>query len=142
VRGIVLDTNVVSDPVRPRPSPAVTAWFERQDTGRLYLTTTVICEIADGIERMAAGHKRHRLEAWLDHLIEVDFRGRVLQLDVAAARFYGKLAAAAWARGRPPRTSDTQIAAVAARDGLAVATRDIGDFAAFGVPLVDPWSEE
>lgn len=138
--GVLLDTNVVSDPTRPQPSPVVAAWIRHQDPDNLYLSTPVICELSDGIERMPAGRGRRRLESWLERLIEVDFRGRVLELDIAAARLYGRLTAAAWAQGRPPRTTDAQIAAIAARHGLTVATRDVGDFAAFGVRLIDPWS--
>ena len=142
MRGIVLDTNVISEPKRPHPDSAVRRWFERQDPDRLFLTTTVLCELAEGIERMPVGRKRRSFEAWLEDLIEREFRGRILELDVPAARLFGKLAASAWAQGRPPKPADVQIAAVAARDGHAVATRDLADFAPFGVPLIDPWSEE
>ena len=82
------------------------------------------------------------LEDWLDGLVEVDFRGRILDLDVAAARLFGQLAASAWAQGRRPHMGDTQIAAVAASNGFAVATRDAADFAPFGVSLIDPWADD
>ena len=140
--GIVLDTSVVSEPKRPRPDPVVRAWFERQDPDRLFLTTTVVCELAEGIERMPPGRRRRDFEGWLDGLIAEDFRDRVLALDVAAARLYGRLVASAYAQGRPPRMGDAQVAAVAARDGMAVATRDAADFEPFGVPLIDPWAED
>jgi toxin FitB len=120
----------------------VQTWFRRQESGLLYLTTTVICELAEGIERMPLGRRRRGLEAWLEGLLEREFRGRILELDVPAARLFGKLVAGAYARGRPPKLGDAQIAAVAVRHGLPVATRDIGDFAVFDVPLVDPWSDE
>jgi predicted nucleic acid-binding protein len=141
VRGIVLDTNVVSEPTRAHPSRAVRAWLERQDTAALFLTTTVLAEIAQGVERMPQGRKRREVESWLDDLVEIDFAGRILSFDIAAARLFGKLAASAYAQGRPPVVGDAQIAAVAARDGMAVATRDIAGFAAFGVPLIDPWQD-
>jgi predicted nucleic acid-binding protein len=141
VTGIVLDTNVLSETTKPRPDLVVRAWFARQDPDRLYLTTTVLCELAEGIERLPIGRKRRELETWLDELVGDEFRGRILGLDVPAARIYGKLVASSYAQGRPPKVGDAQIAAVAFRDGLAVATRDVGDFAAFGVRLIDPWSE-
>lgn len=141
MRGVVLDTNVVSEARRPRPDPAVRVWVERQDAGTLYLTATVVCELAEGIERLPPGRRRQELDSWLEMLVGDEFRGRVLDLDLAAARLYGRLVAAAYAQGRPPKVGDAQIAAVAARHGLAVATRDVGDFALFGVPLIDPWSE-
>ena len=132
MNGIVLDTNVVSEPKRPRPDP-----------DRLFLTTTVICELAEGIERMLAGRRRRDFEGWLDGLVAEDFRERVLVLDVAAARLFGRLAASAYAQGRPPRMGDAQIAAVAVRDNnMAVATRDVADFEPFGVLLVDPWAAD
>jgi predicted nucleic acid-binding protein len=120
----------------------VRRWFERQDAGALYLTTTVLCELAEGVERLPAGRRRRDLEDWLDGLVEIDFRGRILALDIAAARLFGRLAATAWAQGRRPHMGDAQIAAVAAANGFAVATRDATDFAPFGVPLVDPWADE
>lgn len=138
--GIVLDTNVVSEPTRPRPDARVQAWFRRQDPERLFLAATSLCELAEGVERMPQGRRRRDMEAWLDGLVEHDFRDRVLPMDASAARLFGKLAAAAWAQGRPPHMADAQIAAIAARDGLRVATRNLGHFAAFGVPLIDPWS--
>lgn len=139
MKGIILDTNVVSEPKRPHPDPAVRSWFERQDPDSLFLTTTVLAELAEGAERLPRGRKRLGFEAWLDGLVNEDFEGRVLAFDVAAARIFGKLAAAAYAQGCPPGMGDAQIAAVAARDGLAVATGDIEGFVAFGVPLMDPW---
>ncbi len=139
MKGIILDTNVVSEPKRPHPDPAVRSWFERQDPDSLFLTTTVLAELAEGVERLPRGRKRLGFEAWLDGLVNEDFEGRVLTFDIPAARIFGKLTAAAYAQGRPPGMGDAQIAAVAARDGLAVATRDIEGFAAFGVPLINPW---
>jgi len=138
-RGTILDTNVVSEPKRPRPDPTVRAWLEAQDPDRLFLTSTVVCELAEGIARMPAGRRRRDLEGWLDQLIEDDFQGRVLVLDADAARLYGGIVANAYAQGRPPRMADAQIAAVATRERMAIATRDTADFEAFGVPLLDPW---
>jgi hypothetical protein len=139
-RGFVLDTNVVSETKRARPDPRVQDWFQRQEPEALYLAATSICELAEGVERMSPGRRRREMEAWLDHLVEHDFRGRILVLDAAAARLFGRLTAAAWAQERPPHMADAQIAAVAARDGFTVATRNLAHFTAFGVPLVDPWS--
>jgi predicted nucleic acid-binding protein len=142
VKGFVLDTNVVSEPKKLLPEPKLRAWFERHDPETLYLTTTVVCELAEGIERLPQGRRRRDFEQWLDRLLEDEFRDRVLNVDVAAARMFGKLVAASYAQGRVPGMADAQIAAVAARHGLTVATRDVRDFAAFGVPIVNPWSEE
>lgn len=142
MKGIILDTNVVSEPKRLRPDPRVRAWFERQAVDSLYLTSTVVCELAEGVERLPPGRRRREFETWLDGLVEEDFRGRILTFDVPAARLFGKLVATAYAQGRPSKMGDAQIAAVAARDGLVIATRDTDDFAPFAVPLLDPWSED
>jgi predicted nucleic acid-binding protein len=139
VSGIILDSNLISEPRRATPDPAVRAWFEAQDAERLYLTTTVIAELAAGIERMPRGRRRADLERWLQALIAEDFVDRILDFDVAAALIYGKLVAEALARGRPPTVGDAQIAAVARREGMAVATRDVYDFEPLGVRIIDPW---
>jgi len=137
--GIILDTNVVSEPKRPSPDPKVRAWFESQDAERLYLTTTVIGELAVGIERLPAGRRRTDFRRWLDALITEDFSGRILTFDVEAALIYGRIVADALARGRPPTVGDAQIAAVARRERMAVASRDVRDFEALDVPIIDPW---
>ena len=128
MRGIILDTNVVSEPRRPEPDPRVRAWFEAQDVDQLYLTTTVIGELAAGIERMPSGRRRTNFRRWLEALVSEDFAGRILTFDVEAALIYGKLVAAALARGRPPTVGDAQIAAIAQREQMAVASRDVRGF--------------
>jgi predicted nucleic acid-binding protein len=139
MNGIILDTNVVSEPKRPAPDPKVRSWFAAQDVDRLYLTTTVIAELAVGIERLPSGRRRTDFRRWLEALVREDFAGRILVFDVTAALIYGKLVAAALARGRPPTVGDAQIAAVAQRHGMAVASRDVRDFETLAVPVIDPW---
>lgn len=139
MNGIILDTNVISEPRRPSPDPKVRAWFESQDVEGLYLTTTVIGELAVGIERMPAGRRRADFQHWLDALISEDFAGRILAFDVEAALIYGKVVAEALARGRPPTVSDAQIAAVARRDRMPVASRDFRGFESLDVTIIDPW---
>jgi predicted nucleic acid-binding protein len=139
--GIILDTNVVSEPKRPAPDPKVRDWFASQDPSRLYLTTTIIGELAVGIERMPAGRRRTDFRRWLNALISEDFAGRILTLDVDAALIYGRIVADALARGRPPTVGDAQIAAVARRDGMAIASRDVRGFEVLEVPVVNPWQD-
>lgn len=139
--GIVLDTNVVSEIRLAVPDAAVEEWFARQPSDSLFLTTTVVGELASSIEALPAGRRRTVLELWFENLLEADFHGRVLDYSVIAARRYGVLVAGAKARGRPPGISDAQIAAVAAVHGMTIATRDTSDFAAFGIPLVNPWTD-
>ena len=106
---------------------------------RLYLTATVIGELSIGIERIPKGRRRADFERWLEALITEDFAGRILSFDAAAALIYGKLVADATAEGRQPTVGDAQIAAVARRDGMAVATRDVAGFEPLAVTVVDPW---
>lgn len=137
--GFVLDTNVLSERLKPAPNEQVALWMDSQPAGTLYLATIVIGEIAAGIEALAAGRRRARLEWWLSDELIPSFRGQVLLFDEPAALEFGRLKAKSQRAGRPATIADAQIAAVAAVHGLAVATRDVADFAGFSVPLVNPW---
>jgi hypothetical protein len=139
VSGIVLDTNVISEPRRKRPEARVKAWFEAQELQRPYLTATVVAELAAGAQGAPDPRQRAAITDWLDELRR-QFRDRILPFDEPAALVYGEIVAAARAKGRPPPIGDAQIAAVARHHGLAVATRDAGGFAGLGVEVVDPWT--
>jgi predicted nucleic acid-binding protein len=142
VSGIILDTCVISEPKRPKPNALVRAWFVQQNPYDLYLSSTTIGELADGIARMPAGKRRSDHRAWLDSLIDAEFAGRIYAFDTDAALLYGELVAGAYAQGRPPQVADAQIAAIARQHGMAVATRNVGDFAAFGIPILNPWEAQ
>lgn len=137
--GIVLDTNVVCEPKRVRPDDNVVAWFERQTVDDLHLTSTVVGEIAFGIEIMPPGRRRVGFETWLLETVLKTFQGRILPFEEADALLYGRLMATARERGRPARVGDAEIAAVALRRGMTIATRNVAHFAVFAVPLVNPW---
>ncbi|MEZ5865672.1 MAG: type II toxin-antitoxin system VapC family toxin [Geminicoccaceae bacterium] len=137
--GLLLDTNVVSEIVKPVPSLQVEAWYAAHSLADLHLTAVVVAEINAGIETMPMGRRRDVLERWRDELVMVTFRDRILPFDLAAADLFGRLTALAKRAGCPAKFADTQIAAVASVHGLTVATRDVADFAGFGVPLVNPW---
>jgi predicted nucleic acid-binding protein len=139
MKGIILDTNVVSEAQRPAPDPKVRSWFAAQDVDQLYLTTTVLAELALGIEHLPSGRRRTDFRRWLEALVQEDFAGRILVFDVTAALIYGELVAAALARGRPPTVGDAQIAEVAQRHGMAVASRDTRGFEFLEVTVIDPW---
>ena len=137
--GVVLDTNVISEPRRRRPDARVAAWLKAQDPERLFLTATIVGELAAGIAVLPRGRRRTGFEGWLHDLVRTHFAGRVLAYDADAALIYGDLVASARARGRAPAIADAQIAAVARREGMAVATRDARDFEPLGVTVIDPW---
>lgn len=136
---IVLDTNVVSEAMKPSPDEAVQAWLDEQTVETLFLSSVTIAEVMFGIGALPAGKRRERLSAALDGIVEL-FENRILPFDTAAARRYAALAVQARAAGRGFPTPDGYIAAIAASQGFAVATRDTSAFEAAGVPVINPWS--
>ena len=139
---VVIDTNVVSELMRPTPEPAVMAWFSRQDSADLYLTAVSEAELRAGAAILPAGRRRDRLAAEVDAVVREDFAGRVLPFDSAAARAYATIAASRRSMGRPILEADCQIAAIARASGAAVATRNGADFERCGIPVLDPWTED
>ncbi len=135
---IVLDTNVVSEAMRPKPDPAVIAWLNGQVAETLYLSSVSLAELLFGIGALPAGARKDRLNHTLDGILGL-FADRVLPFDQAAARRYAEIAVSARVAGRPLPTSDGYIAATAAAAGFAVATRNTSDFQHTGVNLIDPW---
>lgn len=136
--GFLLDTNVISDTARLDPNPAVTAWLE-QRAGQLFIPTMAIAEIKLGIELLPDGRRRRAFESWFTGIVQDGFAQSILAFDTEAALTFGRMTALARRAGRPAHVVDAQIAAVAAVHGLTVATRDIADFAGFGVALVNPF---
>ncbi len=135
---IVLDTDVVSEAMRPQPDAGVLAWLNGQVAQTLYLPSVVLAELLFGIGAMPNGARKDRLARALDALLGL-FPDRILPFDQDAARRYVELAVAARAAGRPLPTADGYIAATAASRGFAVATGNTADFELTGVDLVDPW---
>lgn len=135
----MLDANLVSETARTLPDARAVEWLISQPEGALFLTATVVAELASGVERMPNGRRREQVAGWLQDAVLNRFGDRVLPFDLEAAFEYGALMARTRAARRPATIADAQIAAVAAVHGLAVTIRDIADFAGFGVPLVNPW---
>lgn len=136
---IILDTNVVSEPMKANRAQAVVDWLDAQVVETLYLTAANLAELLVGVETMPAGKRRQGIAAELAALIANLFEGRILPFDEDAARTYASLVAQARAKGVALSVADAQIAAIAATKGFAVATRDVGPFAAAGVPTIDTW---
>jgi predicted nucleic acid-binding protein len=135
---IVLDTNVISEAMKPQPEGAVLRWLDEQAAETLYLSSVTIAELLFGIGALADGRRKHGLAATLEGLLGL-FEGRVLPFDLEAARHYADLAVAARSAGKGFPTPDGYIAAIAASRGFAVATRDVSAFAAAGVRVIAPW---
>lgn len=136
---IVLDTNVVSEALRPSPGPAVMRWLDAQDPRTLFLTAVSLAELLVGVAYLPPGRRRSDLEGALAEALEQLFGDRLLPFDAAAAEAFAPLVAGARSRGVQLGFADGQIAAIAASRGLAVATRDVAPFEAAGRPVVDPW---
>lgn len=135
---IVLDTNVVSEAMKPEPDASVRAWLNDQATETLYLSSVTLAELLFGIAALPAGQRKDRLAQALDGLMGL-FRDRVLPLDVDAARRYADLAMTAKTRGRGFPTPDGYIAAIAASRGFTVASRDTAPYDAASVTVINPW---
>ena len=135
---IILDTNVVSEAMKPEPHPAVRAWLNNQAAETLYLSSVTLAELLFGIAALPAGKRKDMLAQTLDGLMGL-FRDRVLSFDVDAARHYAKLAVTAKTGGRGFPTPDGYIAAIAASRGFVVASRDTAPFEAGGVSVINPW---
>ena len=135
---IVLDTNVISEAMRPAPHPAVRAWLNEQVAETLYLTSVTLAERLFGIAVLPAGRRKSTLTRSLDGLLAL-FGDRVLPFDADAARHHSVLAVAARNAGRGFPTPDGYIAAIAASRGFIVASRDTSPYQAGGLRVVDPW---
>ena len=138
---IVLDTNVVSEPLRLHGSPVVRSWLDGQAAETLYLTATSLSELWLGVEILPAGKRRDGLDEALGDIIARLFGSRVLPFDQRAAKVYAALVVRARTAGRAIGVADGQIAAIAQVHGFTVATRDTLPFAAAGLPVINPWSE-
>ncbi|MGA2494913.1 MAG: type II toxin-antitoxin system VapC family toxin [Roseiarcus sp.] len=136
---IILDTNVVSEPMKANGAPSVADWLDRQAAETLYLTAVNLAELLVGVETMPAGKRREGVGAALAALIAELFGARILPFDEDAARAYAALVARARAKGVALSVADAQIAAIATVRGFVVATRDTAPFVAAGVPIIDPW---
>ena len=137
---IVLDTNVLSEAMKPIPAAEVLRWLAAQPTSRLFTTTITQAEILYGLELLPKGKRRAALQSAVETIFEEDFANRVLPFDCDAARIFPQIAASRRALGHPIAQWDAQIAAIARSRGAALATRNTGDFEHCGVILLNPWA--
>ena len=135
----VLDTNVVSELMRPAPDPVIASWVAAHATSSLFLTAVTEAELRFGLAVMPTGKRRDGLGAALERVLETGFANRVLPFDSAAARAFARIAAARRQQGRPIAEADCQIAAIARARGMVVVTRNMRDFEDSGIEILDPW---
>ena len=137
---IILDTNVLSEFMRPNPAPGVVAWVAKQPATELFTTSITEAEIFYGIELLTKGKRRDGLLAATEAMFAEDLAGRIFGFESDAARLFSKIAAHRRALGRPIRHADAQIAAIAQVRGAKLATRNVADFEDCGLDVLDPWN--
>jgi toxin FitB len=136
---IVLDTNVLSELMRPRPDAAVVSFVSDQPPVTLFTTTITLAELTYGVAVLPQGRRRSELADAVERMFEEDLAGRVLPFDTAAARAYADISAERRRIGRPISQFDAQIAAIARSRSTRLATRNVADFADCGLDVIDPW---
>ncbi len=135
----LLDTNAVSEWVKPRPDPGIARWLDQVDEDRTYLSVITLGELRKGVERLADGHRRRRLDTWLDDDLPDRFGDRVLPVDRAVADEWGRLLAQAEIAGTTVGGMDALIAATARTHDLQVVTCNVKHFQHVGVETICPW---
>lgn len=136
----LLDTTVVSEWVKQRPDPGVIDWVAEVDEDRVFLSVVTLAELRYGIERLADGKRRKRLDAWLRDELVLRFEGRVLSVDEMVADCWGEVVARREAIGRPIGVMDAFIAATANVHSLKLVTRNEKDFKSAVKEVVNPWT--
>jgi len=137
--GFLLDTNVISELVRPQPARRVTEWMEAADEDLLYLSVLTLGEIRKGAALLAQGKRRTQLETWLEVELPERFSNRVLPIDAVVADRWGLLASEAQRRGKPLAVIDGLLAATAIHHNLTVVSRNAADFMDAQVQVLNPW---
>lgn len=135
----LLDTNVVSETTRPHPSAMALDWMAAQVTESLFISAVTIGELRRGALLLGPGKKRNALLRWIETGLKADFAGRILPVDIAVMERWAELQIATRKAGRRLSLMDSLLAATALAHDLTLATRNLADFQAAGVPLLDPW---
>ena len=138
---IVLDTNVLSESLKPSPSASVLRWFAAQESSQLFTTSITQAEILSGLEIMPLGKRRAALTNAIEKIFDEALSGRILPFDQEAAHAFVQIVVARRSTGRPISQFDAMIAAIARSRGAAIATRDVRYFQRCGVDLINPWLE-
>jgi predicted nucleic acid-binding protein len=135
----LLDTNAVSEWIKPRPNPGLIAWMESADEDRIFISVVSLAELRYGVERLAAGRRRNRLEQWLRHELPLRFENRILSVDANVAEAWGKTVSRSEAAGRPIGVMDAFLAATAEINQLTLITPNISHFPLLRTVL-NPWN--
>jgi predicted nucleic acid-binding protein len=138
---IVLDTNVIAELIKPAPAPQVLRWVDHQDSAELVITSITAAELRAGVVVIPRGRRRETIAKQIERLINDVFGGYILPFDSSSSSHYADIVAAGRRRGRPMSALDVQIAAICRQHDATLATRNITDFEAVKLPVVNPWSE-
>ncbi len=136
----LLDTNIVSEWVKPHPHPGVVAWLAEADEDRVFISVITLAELRHGVERMDAGRRRNRLDEWLRDELPLRFLGRVLQIEAAVADMWGRIVARSESAGKPIGVIDAFIAATAEVHNLTLVTRNASHFESLVQAILNPWA--
>jgi len=137
----LLDTNIISETVRPKPEQRVLDWLEHQSPEELYLSAMTIGELMRGACKVKEETRRDKLTKWIEEDLRRQFETRLLPFDDPAARVWGELLGNGDRTGKTPSAFDAQIAAIAIDRGLALVTRNVRDFDKFDLQILNPWDE-
>lgn len=136
---IILDTNVVSEFMRPAPSATVERWMSALPATSIFVSAIAEAELRYGLMLLPKGRRQRQLFAQVEEMLAEEFADRILPFDSSAASAYARIAAARRLSGRPISQADAQIAAIAASRGASLATRNVADFVDCGIEVIDPW---
>jgi predicted nucleic acid-binding protein len=137
---ILLDTNILSELMRPTPEAAVEQWLAGQPAASIFISAITEAELRYGLALMPSGKRRSALAVEIENMLGEDFSGRILPFDSPAAVAFAEIAAERRQAGRPISQADAQIAAIARSRGAALATRNVPEFEGCGVEIINPWT--
>jgi len=135
----LLDTNVLSEPMKERPNSRVLGWLAQVNEDQVFVSVITITDLRYGVERLAIGKRRERLDGWLRKDLISRFEGRILSVDLPIAEACGGLMARSESMGRPIEARDGFIAATAEVHGLTLVTRNTSDFEPTLKSIINPW---
>ncbi|NOY69904.1 MAG: type II toxin-antitoxin system VapC family toxin [Deltaproteobacteria bacterium] len=135
----LLDTCVISEIIRPKPSGKVTKWIKNEDESNFFISVLTIGEFHKGIEKLSESKRKRELHNWVENDLKERFWSRIIDIDMQIAMIWGKIQSRAECIGRPMPAVDSLIAATGITHNLTIVTRNISDMKESGVPLFNPW---
>jgi toxin FitB len=138
---IVLDTNVLSELIRPVPAPQVVEWVDSQPSPELVTTSITTAELRAGVAVLPRGRRKDTIARQIEHLLNDVFGGYVIPFDAESSTYYADIVASGRRRGCPMSALDTQIAAICRQHGATLATRNVADFSTAKLTVLNPWAQ-